>query len=197
MDYKGCAYTFTCDLCADLPGRSPEEIEDKAVDTRLGDLRAAKHRFESSQKPLGRAILCFDALIASSLQMVRERRKADSIGIAALRFLDWLSDEAVLQVALLADAGDEHSILLRHHDKEDFELASSGRATANFLERVHCLFLEEACWKTGYTAHALHLLKKPRTVWVDGASPKTIGGPSRPADRVRHRCLARMKNWVF
>ena len=107
-----------------------------------------------------------------------------------------MDDEAALQIAMLADGGDEHSVLLRHHDCEGYDLASSSREAATFLDRIHCLFNEQACFKTGYTAFCLHALSRTRTIFVNGQA-KTIGGKGRPTKIVRDRCVERMRSWVY
>ncbi len=95
-------------------------MEEKAVDTWVCDLRAAKHRFESSQKPMGRSVLYLEAMLASSSQMYRDRRKVDKVGVAAFTFLNFITEEVVLMIALMADAGDGHGIEDFHEQVVNF-----------------------------------------------------------------------------
>ena len=66
----------------------------------------------------------------------------------------------------------------------------------NFIARIQFLFDHGGCYASGYTKYMLKLLGKARIVFIDG-EPKSIGGPRRPCDGVKKRCLGRMKNWVF
>lgn len=158
------------------------------------DLAAAKHRFDSCQTPFARASLYFDAMLSAASTMYKERRTNDKLGRCARAYLEFVDEESTLQIAMMADAGDEHSMLLRIHDTEDFDLASSSRQAVVFLQRVHLLFEQEACWSSGYTAHALRLLSRPRVIFLDGI-PKSIGGPRAVGPRLKSKCLDRMKQW--
>ena len=97
---------------------------------------------------------------------------------------------------MLADAGDEHNVLLRKFDQEGFDVATSSRAARTFLARIDSLFNGEACWTTGYTAHCLKILGKPRTIMI-ACLMKTIGGFRQPLQDIKTKCLNRMRNWVF
>jgi hypothetical protein len=138
----------------------------------------------------------FDAMVSTASSMYRERKNTDKMGRCARAYLDFVDEESTLQVALMADAGDEHSILLRIHNSEGFDLVSSSRQTVEFLQRIRVLFMQETCWACGYTAHALRVLSRPRFLFVDGV-PKSVGGPRAVTATVKKRCLDRMKQWVF
>ena len=141
----------------------------------------------------------FDATLATAVMTLKERRTADKPGRAAHRFLSYISEEALLQLAMMADASDEHMGLLRFHDTESFDEAVSPQQVALFLDRARFLFAEKACLKTGYTRVMLKMLQSPRAFRIDGQL-KTIGGERRSlhADGIIvTRCLNRMKNWVY
>lgn len=78
----------------------------------IKDLRFAAHRYDSSQKPFGRCVLFFHAVLATMVQ-ISQARKGRPEGIAAAEFLHWLDNEKALQLAMMADAGDENMILTR------------------------------------------------------------------------------------
>lgn len=118
----------------------------------------------------------FEAMIATASQMYKERKGKDKMGKIGKLYLQFVSVESVLQVAMMADAGDEHSLLLRFHDQEAFDLAQSARQAYTFCDRIQCLFSEEGCWRQGYTAYAVEMLKDPKVVFID-SEPKAIGGP--------------------
>jgi hypothetical protein len=78
----------------------------------LKSLRAARHRFESTQKPAGRFILFFEAILKTSDKILKLRRHDEGADRAQAFFLS-LSEEKILQLALMADAGDEAIQLTR------------------------------------------------------------------------------------
>jgi len=167
--------------------------------TNIKNFNAAKHRAESTRTPLGRMIIFFDATLATAVMIYKERRIMDKPGRSAHKFLSYIEEENLLQCAMLADASDEHMGLLRFHDNEAFDEAASPQEVATFLDRVHFLFIEKACLKSGYTRAMLKMLEQPRTFYLDGQL-KTVGGPRRAlhADgSIVVRCMNRMKNWVF
>ena len=81
----------------------------------LRNLSAAKHRFESFQKPLGRAVTHFHALVLTNEQVANIRRRQRA-GRAAVAFDAFVTCESALQLAMLADAGDENMVLVRFAD---------------------------------------------------------------------------------
>ena len=166
------------------------------TNTAVKNMSAAKHRFESTQKPFARSVVYFDALVKTAVEMMRERKKDDKFGRGAADWLRHLDEERVLQVAMMADGGDEHARFLRFFDDEDFDCAQMPRKAQELMDRIHTLFHSQACFRLGYTATCLQRLQEPRTFIIDG-TPKTIGGSGRPRSDIRQRCLARMRNWVF
>lgn len=158
-------------------------------------MHTAQHRMESSRRPLGRAILWLDALIASAAEAYAEHKQT-KVGQCCVEFLRFLSNEAVLQLAMLADATDEHMMMLRFHDNESFDTALGPEVVSNFLARIKYLFHEGGCFRTGYTKHALSLLSRARTYILDGRV-RTIGGAGQPSPQIKALCLDRMKQWVF
>ena len=68
---------------------------------------AAKHRFDSWSMPFAKVCLTLDAVIRTA-QSAHEERKNEKVGHAARTFLDLLSEETVLLIGMLADAGEEN-----------------------------------------------------------------------------------------
>ena len=54
---------------------------------------------------------------------------------------------------------------------------------------------EEGCRKHGYAAHMADILRKPRTIFVPGKAPRTLGG-HRFTDEVVARSIRRLRNWM-
>ena len=78
---------------------------------------AAKHRFDSWSMPFAKVCLTLDAVIRTA-QSAHEERKNEKVGHAARTFLDLLSEETVLLIRMLADAGEENLQLTRRLDSE-------------------------------------------------------------------------------
>eukprot|EP00959_Pyramimonas_sp_CCMP1952_P270958 5664655-Pyramimonas_sp.AAC.1 len=89
---------------------------------------------------MSRCTIYFPALVATMDQIVANR-KGNAEAVAASTFLGWLDDEKALQLAMLADAGDELSDLLRLLDYEGFPLEDLSFNLSAFLERLNYLFV--------------------------------------------------------
>ena len=161
------------------------------LDTRERNLRAAKHRFESYQRPLGRTVRFFPIMIKLMSRVWNERRDA--------RARDWLAfiaetPQHALQLAMLADAADEGMALTRFCDKEDLDIAALSGRIASFMDRVVHLFGEKRGCLTapGYTQLMLKTLQHP-IVWGVGDRSQSTRPPS-PRDI--NACLGRMLAWL-
>ena len=175
--------------------RSNIELVDSEVGMvgRIGNLRAAKHRHESQQKPLGRSVLYCKALLLTAEQVAKERKSGEE-GRDCLRFFDDLTEEHLLQLAMMADLSDEVIILIRFNDNEDTDVTTLKDECMSFVERARVLVEDARIFELGYTKYMLELLSKP-LVFFPGGVAKSFGGPGRPSREVRVRTLARMKNW--
>ena len=102
----------------DMFNKFCREIEgDKVSGERIRNMRHRKHRYESMQKPLGRLILFLDAVIMVA-QWVAVNRPGGAEEVNALEFLLTIDEEALICVALCADAGDEGIQMVRDVDTE-------------------------------------------------------------------------------
>jgi len=106
---------------------------------RIKDMRARKHRFESFQKPQGRAVLLHRAVLLTAEQIANERRNLQA-GKDATQFLDDVDEETELQLGLMSDMSDEHMILLRFSDQEQYESTELAHEARIFLRRIEVLF---------------------------------------------------------
>ena len=104
-------------------------------------LRAAKHRFESTQKPAGRFILFLEAII-NTADLISKERRGTVPGTRAANFLLGMAEEKPLQLALMADAGDDAMVLTRGVDNESADAAI-------FLEEIK-MFLTSNFYSTLY-----------------------------------------------
>eukprot|EP00959_Pyramimonas_sp_CCMP1952_P179773 3759107-Pyramimonas_sp.AAC.1 len=86
------------------------------------DLRCVGLSFEGGQLPLARCALHFPAPIATLVQVARTRQNSSAEAKAVINFFDQLGSKKfkALQLAMFADAGDEHYHVMRPLDYEMF-----------------------------------------------------------------------------
>ncbi|CAK0821055.1 unnamed protein product, partial [Prorocentrum cordatum] len=139
------------------------------------DLRYAGHRFESGQLPLARSVLYFPAVIATLVQVEKTRPNSSAEAKAVTNFMNELDSEKALQLAMLADAGEEHYQLMRLLDYEGFPADDLSFNLSAFVDRVSTLFgaggHPAMAVQTDYTftGHMLKLLKHPIKLPGNGA----------------------------
>ena len=170
---------------------------------RMQDLSYAPHRFDSCTRPFGRAVLFLHPLLLTMVQITEDRKGTEEASAAA-RFLDWVTPELCLQMAMMADAAEENLQMTRFFDVENFALEDMSFVISSFQDRLDTLFTGDvpgtpnakiaACLTvpTGYTSHMLKLLRHP--FMLRGRSFGKEAGV--PAAAVR-RCLGRMCNWFL
>jgi hypothetical protein len=172
--------------------------EESAIDCRkIKDLNYAKNRFQSTQKPLGRFVLTFDALLATAVE-IATRRAGTEPAKSAAAFLAEVTEEDLLTIAMLADAGDESAAIVRFFDSETYDVAESAVVISAYLKHIDCLFLRGGCLTLDgtYTKFVIDLLNRPHTISLHHpAILRTIGGGGVHAE-VRDRCMSRMAAWV-
>jgi hypothetical protein len=97
------------------------KVNKDKLQTRVGQKVAnfafAPHRYDSTTRPIGRAVHNFTALLQTAVQIARLRTGTDA-GNRANEFLEQISTEKVLQLAFVADAGAEAIVLTRLLDRE-------------------------------------------------------------------------------
>lgn len=169
--------------------------EDKSGGKATG-FHFAPHRFDSVQKPMARFILHLDALLSVAQRIVRDR-KGEVEGKASGAFLAFMSNEVVLQIAMIADAGDEGATLMRFLDVEGLDTARMPHDINRFLTHVTNLFCDRSCLRLpGYTKHALELLRRTRLLDAGGGKVNSLGAKAGPAPDVVNRCIKEMQSWV-
>lgn len=161
--------------------------------TAIASFRAAGHRFESHAKPLGRTCLFFHAVVKTALHVMNAR--SDSSAKKAKQWLLWVSEEHLLQAAMLADAADTSLALTRSLDTEFVDPANLAGELKQYLQEIRSLFVEGRCATVfGFTSTVLSQLKSPILFHV-GKTLKTLG--SSGVDRtILDRCMGRMQAWV-
>jgi hypothetical protein len=161
---------------------------------KIKNLRAAQHRHESLQTPLGRSVLFCKALLVTAEQIANERRGKPE-GQDCLEFMQFISTEVLVQLAMMADCSDEIMMLIRFTDTEEHDPGELQSECANCLARLTKLIDEGTIFDTGYTQFMLRILEKPMVFFPLGVA-MSLGGPGALTNAVKVRALARMKNWL-
>ena len=147
----------------------------------ISSLRAAKHRYESYQKPLGRCCLLLPALFMFLRLCLSKRSK---IMKAAVWFLGWVTTARCILAAMMADAVDELMLVIRTLDVEEIPVEEIAGLLLRFLHRLLFLFGDRRgildC--TSYTAHVVRILSTRRFSWTMQGEVYSVGGAIRPDD---------------
>ncbi len=160
---------------------------------RVRSLSFSKIRFNSTAKPSGRAILWFEAVVATCYE-VRVIRKGRVPAKTAQSFLSWIGSEKLLQMAMLADANVEALAQLRAFDTEASGAAALKSGLEHFLARIEFLFVEKGCGMAdvGYTSIAIQILRRGFEIQVDATEWRQL----RYSDEEFKTCCKRMVGWV-
>jgi hypothetical protein len=145
--------------------------------TVFKDLQLAKQLFDSTQKPMGRFCLSFEALVLTAAQ-IATRRAGKPEGKAAATFLHFSSDlEHIVQMGMLADAGDEGMMFTRFCDSETMDPAMLSFEIRKFLHRIRILFIDGHAVHLGYTKVMLTAVQAVKLVIFPGlaGAALTIG----------------------
>ena len=159
------------------------------------NLRAAKHRFESTTKPLGRFCLHLPAIIEVA-HSIACARSCSQEGRSMAQWLQSISSVDLLLLAMLADAHDEGLMLVRCFDNSQVDLADLANNLSTFTDHLRCLFDQAMCWTVeGYTSHVLQLLAS-HTIAIPavGVGITRIMPPATEADK--DHALTKMKVWM-
>ena len=142
---------------------------------------------------MARFILYLQA-IASTLVEIATSRSGRKEGKLASEQIEFLDEERVLTIAMLADAGDEALRLARFYDTGSHDPAESLATHQEFRQKIDFLYTQGRCFEFGYCKVALHLLRSEYSLAHRGLHTFLGGGVP---DEVRARCLARMRAWVY
>jgi hypothetical protein len=170
------------------------QCDSEVVNPNIKDMSLCKARFDSTSRPLGRGVLFFEATLMVAQQITKSRRGSVQ-AVIANEFLEYVDEEALITLALLADAGDEAYTHTRYCDQEELDNAVLPSVNADFLRRIAMLFgPNPKCWQTGYTAFIMRALQTPVLVFVNNL-PKTVGGPQSVSPEMMTRAVGRLHAW--
>ncbi len=173
------------------------ESESIVTSTRIKDLTYRKHRFDSTMRPIGRAVLFIDAILVSAYDFTIRRASNKDQRDAAMTFLSMVDVERLITLAMLADAGDETSILLRFFDTKDYDVSRLPLEINTFLTRVSSLFLKrDVLTLPTFTSFMIAFLRHARYLPQGNVGFRSLGGLGAVTSELLDRCFSRMAAWV-
>ena len=139
----------------------------------IDNMGFAKQRFDSCAKPLARLIDHFDAATAAAAELVRRRRANDPMSKGATKALQVLSNEAVLQLGMLADCAEVTLQLTRFLDTESYDKARLPTKLREFCQACDYLFMKGGCFTWQGRTHFVinKLLNRRRLIFLGPKSP--------------------------
>ena len=136
-----------------------------------------------------------DALISVAVWLTTHR-KGQHVAELAQDYLENLTNESLLSLAVMADCADETMQFIRFLDTEEHDMSQVQLQVQTMLSRLHYLVIEQHVKDSGYTDHMVQQLRRPRGFLVRGR-PKTVGGlPEGSESPILARILQRMSAWV-
>ena len=170
------------------------KARDQDITTLVRNFRAAKHRYESWAKPLGRFTLFRNAVIATADEIATMRSGVPSAD--AENFKAKLDEEACLTLGLLADAADEGLLLTRSMDDELVDSATAPDTVQHFVDRIVFMFEKGHCLSMpSFTKCAVDFVAKPLLMFTK-AGPRLLGGVGRLTEEIKTRCMQRLMSYV-
>lgn len=149
----------------------------------------APQRMSSTQKPLARACINMEAIIALAHEVVRTR--SDKPKQQAQEFLDQLTPHRLLLLGLLADSGDEVASVVRFFDTKGYDLAAVPTLLHTFISRVDELFVKGKVFTTSrsYVSHMMRFLENKKVLVHSSTGIRVLGGSKPPHDQC-HKLMA-------
>ena len=102
---------------------------------KVVNVRAAKHRYESFSKPMGRQCIYFGPIISAALEVIHTR-KPQQISKYISRWLSGLSNEVCALAAMMSDGADEHLLFTRKVDREQYDAGLLNLHCREFLHKL-------------------------------------------------------------
>lgn len=168
--------------------------QEERISAKANDFGYAAHRFNSMTKPLGRAVHNIFALVDTAMQITKSRSGHEAEACAD--WLDHISTEGIVQLAMLADAAHESLKVTRFFDRETCPSECASAELESYVTKITYLFVAGRVVEHGFTVWVLNLLRtKPMLIFHRG-KPKMLGGRNGVSGAILEKCLARMRCWV-
>jgi hypothetical protein len=168
----------------------------RGIMVTVHNMRAAKHRYESLQKPFGRNVLFCHGCIKTANYCANFR--SDDSSARSKYWLQWINEERCVQSAMQADAADQTMLVTRTLDNEDTDAGVVRSLVSDYIRTIDGLYCGEhpkILSVFGYTSTMLETLRHP-LVWHIGTKSYCLGSCDGVAPDVIARCLDRMRCWV-
>lgn len=111
-----------------------------------------------------------------------------------MELFEFLSDEVIVQLGMLADYAMQIQGLVRICDDEELDEAELPQDIMAQETVLRSLFLDKACLNfPGFTKVALQTLKRPRTFVLRAGFVKTFGSAAGVSQAVVDQCFSRMR----
>jgi hypothetical protein len=165
----------------------------RAVKKTVSNMRSAKHRFESLQKPFGRTVLFLYPTIRTAIWTAQTRDDESSDN--AKEWLAYVDNENCVQSSMMADASDQTIVICRIMDDESADPAIVNQEVKHYVRTMDSLFGDDAKCLThfGYTKAMLDTLKKPLVWTISGGKTCHLGCEGGVPPDIIERCLGRMR----
>lgn len=156
---------------------------------RAASLSAAKHRFASFAKPMGRILLHLHSFFRVLHKICCMRPDAEW----ARKWLGNVTSHSLLLLALGADAADSLLQLTRFLDSESCDPALLNQEIGHFVNEIRVQFLHGKAWEIcGYSKHVVELLES-------GTLFSLVGGQGRQlriTAAMKEKALKDFQPWV-
>ena len=164
---------------------------------RIRDLQSAKHRFASTSKPTSRVVLFLDATLATAHEIVVRRDPSDKNHKNMQKFINWVDEERLVSLALMADGADETMAVLRLFDGT-YDPATVAQELGDSIHRLDVLFLQRKVLEArhSYTSYMIHNLRSRTRLLKTSDGLKGMGGGLSVPDELLDRAFSRMAGWV-
>ena len=166
-----------------------EFVNQESHGPRAASLSAAKHRFASFAKPMGRMMLHLQSFFRVLHKISSARPDAEW----ARKWLGNVTSHTLLLLALGADAADSLLQLTRFLDNEMCEPAVLNQEIGHFLNEIRVQFLHGKVWEiSGYSKHVVGILQSG-TLY---ALSKGQGRQLRTTNALQEKALKDFQPWV-
>ncbi len=171
------------------------ESDCKAVSTKFGHMRAAKHRIETHVSPLSRCCLDPDAVMGFA-QKLSILKRGQSQGKSMSTFLITINGELWLLAAMMTDGAVEAMELLRFLDTENAPVADLCEKVTAFLDHITWMFFQGGVFKVkGHTSFIIQWYQSRTHHFVVNGTGRAFGGMPFSQDQLNN-ALKHLQSWV-
>lgn len=166
-----------------------DDVQRNSNGPRCASLSAAKHRFASFAKPLGRMLLHVESFFRTLHRVASLREDA----AWARTWLSNISSKKLLLLALAADGADTLMQLCRFLDNETCDPAALNQEICFFLSELDVQFRYGKVWEIdGYSKHVLGVLQRGQLYAMVAGQGKQI----MVSEEAKREALQEFQVWL-